>query len=234
VTPVVARRVILVTGAWLAELVLGAGRTTSAALAGATAVVVSSPFAVRSAFDGSPLLAASADRVPGTESSAQPAVVAAIPAMPTRTPRRDVVGSVTRDPTSGMTRCGSLPVPRGCPRAPSRASPSSPCDDGSAQGPTRHIVSVSALVSNWRDQASSRLMVSERTEWSPRLHFTSEQIVVGTLSGGVELEEFGVLPKRSQCSPMVWKRRTTVKYSQAPFPIVVPRAWRIMLWSSRD
>ena len=77
-------------------------------------------------------------------------------------------------------------------------------------------------------------MVSERTEWSPRLHVTSEQIVVGTLSGDVELEEFGVLPKRSQCSPMVWKRRTTVKYSQAPFPIVVPRAWRIMLWSSRD
>ncbi len=77
-------------------------------------------------------------------------------------------------------------------------------------------------------------MVSERTEWSPRLHFTSEQIVVGTLSGGVELEEFGVLPKRSQCSPLVWKRQPTVKYSQAPFPIVVPRGWRSMLWSSRD
>ena len=77
-------------------------------------------------------------------------------------------------------------------------------------------------------------MVSERTEWSPRLHFTSEQIVVGTLSGGVELEEFGVLPKRSQCSPMGWKRRTTVTYPQAPFPIVVPRGWRSMLWSSRD
>jgi len=77
-------------------------------------------------------------------------------------------------------------------------------------------------------------MVSERTEWSPRLHFTSEQIVVGTLSGGVELEEFGVLPKRSQCSPMVWKRRTTVSYSQAAFPIVVPRAWRTIIWFSRD
>jgi hypothetical protein len=77
-------------------------------------------------------------------------------------------------------------------------------------------------------------MVSERTEWSPRLHFTSEQIVVGTLSGGVELEEFGVLPKRAQCFPLVWKRRTTVKYSQAPFLIVVRRGWRIMLWASRD
>lgn len=77
-------------------------------------------------------------------------------------------------------------------------------------------------------------MVSERTEWSPRLHVTSEQIVVGTLSGGVELEEFGVLPKRSQCSPMVWKRRTTVSYSQAAFPIVVPRAWRTIIWVSRD
>ena len=197
-TPEAPRRVTLVTGAWLTELLFGAGRPTSAALAGATAVVVSSPFAVRSVFDGSPLLAASADRVPGTESSAQPAVVAAIPAIPTRTPRLDLVGSVTSDPTSGMTRCGSLPVPRRCPRAPSRASPSSPCDDGSAQGPTRHIVSVSALVSNWRDQASSRLMVSERTEWGPRLHVTSGQIVVGKLCGGVELEEFGVLPKRAQ------------------------------------
>ena len=233
-TPVVARRVILVTCAWLAELLLGAGRTTSAALAGATAVVVSSPFAVRSVFDGSPLLAASADRVPGAESSAQPAVVAAIPAIPTRTPRLDVVVSVTRDPTSGMTRRGSLPVPRRCPRAPSRASPSWPCDDGSAQGTTRHIVSVSALVSNWRDQASSRLMVSERSEWSPRSHVTSEQSVVGTLSGGVEPEEFGVLPKRAQCSPLVWKRRTTVKYSQAPFLIGVRRGWRIMLWARRD
>ena len=77
-------------------------------------------------------------------------------------------------------------------------------------------------------------MVSERTEWSPRLHFTSEQIVVGTLSGGVELEEFGVLPKRAQCFPKVWKRQPTVTYPQDAFPIVVPRAWRIMLWSSRD
>ena len=77
-------------------------------------------------------------------------------------------------------------------------------------------------------------MVSERAEWSPRLHVTSEEIVVGRLSGGVELEEFGVLPKRYQCSPMVWKRRTTVSYSQAAFPIVVPPAWRTIIWFSRD
>ncbi|GDX70170.1 hypothetical protein LBMAG38_12610 [Chloroflexota bacterium] len=76
-------------------------------------------------------------------------------------------------------------------------------------------------------------MVSERTEWSPRLHVPSRQIVVGKLSGGVELKEFGVLPKRAQCYPLVSKRRTTVTYSQAPFLIVVPRAWRIILWFSR-
>lgn len=77
-------------------------------------------------------------------------------------------------------------------------------------------------------------MVSERTEWSPRLHVTSRQIVVGKLSGSVELKEFGVLPKRAQCYPLVSKRRTTATYSQATFVIVVRRGCQIMLWASHD
>ena len=106
-TPVAANLVTRIAFDWIAELTGEGGVASSAAGARATVFAGSSRFTGGSAVADDPLpaaTAAAAGRVPRIGSSVHPTVVAAIPAMLTRTARLDVVGSASREPTSGITR----------------------------------------------------------------------------------------------------------------------------------